>query len=63
MANKPAATYPWLVHRLTGNRAPNINMHVRGYKEGGTITTASDMTVLNKLDRFHLVMAVIRAFS
>jgi xylulose-5-phosphate/fructose-6-phosphate phosphoketolase len=51
--------YPWLVHRLTYNRANNTNMHVRGYKEEGTITTAFDMTVLNELDRFHLVMDVL----
>jgi xylulose-5-phosphate/fructose-6-phosphate phosphoketolase len=34
-------------------------MHVRGYKEEGTITTYFDMTVLNDLDRFHLVQDVI----
>ncbi len=51
--------YPWLVHRLTYNRAGNNNIHVRGYKEEGTITTAFDMTVLNELDRFHLVLDVI----
>ncbi|MBC6989602.1 phosphoketolase [Hymenobacter sp. BT491] len=51
--------YPWLVHRLTYNRANNQHMHVRGYKEEGTITTAFDMTVLNELDRFHLVMDVL----
>jgi xylulose-5-phosphate/fructose-6-phosphate phosphoketolase len=51
--------YPWLIHRLTYNRANNTNIHVRGYKEEGTITTAFDMTVLNDLDRFHLVMDVI----
>ena len=51
--------YPWLVHRLTYNRFNNSNMHVRGYKEEGTITTAFDMTVLNELDRFHLVMDVL----
>jgi len=51
--------YPWLVHRLTYNRANNVNMHVRGYKEEGTITTSFDMTVLNEMDRFHLVMDVI----
>ena len=34
-------------------------MHVRGYKEEGTITTTFDMTVLNDLDRFHLVQDVI----
>jgi xylulose-5-phosphate/fructose-6-phosphate phosphoketolase len=32
---------------------------VRGYKEEGTITTTFDMTVLNDLDRFHLVKDVI----
>lgn len=51
--------YPYLVHRLTYNRANNVNMHVRGYNEEGTITTSFDMTVLNELDRFHLVMDVI----
>jgi xylulose-5-phosphate/fructose-6-phosphate phosphoketolase len=51
--------YPWLVHRLTYNRANNVNMHVRGYKEEGTITTSFDMTVLNEMDRFHLAMDVI----
>jgi xylulose-5-phosphate/fructose-6-phosphate phosphoketolase len=35
-------------------------MHVRGYKEEGTITTYFDMTVLNDLDRFHLVQDVIK---
>jgi xylulose-5-phosphate/fructose-6-phosphate phosphoketolase len=32
---------------------------VRGYKEEGTITTPFDMTVLNDMDRFHLVMDAI----
>jgi len=48
--------YPWLIHRLTYSRTNHINFHVRGYKEEGTITTAFDMTVLNDMDRFHLVM-------
>ncbi|MGB6063447.1 MAG: phosphoketolase family protein [Desulfomonilaceae bacterium] len=51
--------YPWLVHRLTYRRTNHENMHVRGYKEEGTITTTFDMTVLNDLDRFHLVIDVI----
>jgi xylulose-5-phosphate/fructose-6-phosphate phosphoketolase len=51
--------YPWLVHRLTYRRTNHENMHVRGYKEEGTITTTFDMTVLNDLDRFHLVVDVI----
>lgn len=51
--------YPWLVHRLTYNRGNNNNIHVRGYKEEGTITTSFDMTVLNEMDRFHLVIDAI----
>ncbi|HVY74147.1 MAG TPA: phosphoketolase family protein [Puia sp.] len=51
--------YPWLIHRLTYNRANNANIHVRGYKEEGTITTAFDMTVLNDMDRFHLAIDAI----
>ena len=51
--------YPSLVHRLTYRRTNHRNMHVRGYKEEGTITTTFDMTVLNDLDRFHLVQDVI----
>ncbi|HXR19340.1 MAG TPA: phosphoketolase family protein [Steroidobacteraceae bacterium] len=62
-ANKPVIFafhgYPWLIHRLTYRRTNHHNLHVRGYKEEGTITTAFDMTVLNELDRFHLVMDVI----
>jgi xylulose-5-phosphate/fructose-6-phosphate phosphoketolase len=61
--NKPVMfafhAYPWLIHRLTYRRTNHHNIHVRGYKEEGTITTAFDMTVLNDLDRFHLVMDVI----
>jgi xylulose-5-phosphate/fructose-6-phosphate phosphoketolase len=48
-----------LIHRLTYRRTNHENIHVRGYKEEGTITTAFDMTVLNDLDRFHLVMDTV----
>ncbi|MFC5582747.1 phosphoketolase [Rhodanobacter terrae] len=51
--------YPWLIHRLTYRRRNHDNIHVRGYKEEGTVTTPFDMTVLNELDRFHLVMDAI----
>ena len=51
--------YPWLIHRLTYRRTNHDNIHVRGYKEEGTITTPFDMTVLNDMDRFHLVMDTI----
>jgi xylulose-5-phosphate/fructose-6-phosphate phosphoketolase len=52
--------YPSLVHRLTYRRTNHENIHVHGYKEEGTITTYFDMTVLNGLDRFHLVQDVIK---
>ena len=51
--------YPWLIHRLAYKRTNHANLHVRGYVEEGTTTTPFDMTVLNGLDRFHLVMDVI----
>lgn len=50
--------YPWLIHRLTYRRTNHHNLHVRGYKEEGTTTTPFDMTVLNDIDRFHLVSDV-----
>jgi xylulose-5-phosphate/fructose-6-phosphate phosphoketolase len=51
--------YPWLIHRLTYRRHGHEQLHVRGYKEEGTVTTPFDMVVLNDMDRFHLVMDVI----
>ncbi len=50
--------YPWLIHRLTYRRTNHSNLHVRGYKEEGTTTTPFDMTVLNDMDRYHLVCDV-----
>jgi xylulose-5-phosphate/fructose-6-phosphate phosphoketolase len=51
--------YPSLIHRLTYRRTNHGNLHVRGYKEEGTTTTPFDMTMLNDLDRFRLVIDVI----
>ena len=51
--------YPSLIHRLTYRRTNHVNLHVRGFKEEGTTTTPFDMTVMNDLDRFHLVQDVI----
>ena len=35
-------------------------IHVRGYKEEGTITTPFDVRVQNDMDRFHLVKDAIK---
>ena len=43
----------WIEERLGRN---HDNIHVRGYEEEGIITTPFDMTVLNDLDRLHLVI-------
>lgn len=51
--------YPKLIHSLAYRRTNHHNLHVRGYKEEGTITTFFDNLVLNDLDRFHLVIDVI----
>ncbi len=51
--------YPTLIHRLTYRRTNHKNFHVHGYKEEGTTSTPFDQVVMNELDRFHLVAAVI----
>ncbi|MGB8403877.1 MAG: phosphoketolase family protein [Mycobacterium sp.] len=51
--------YPSLIHLLTYRRANHEHMHVHGYLEEGTTTTPFDMLVLNKMDRFQLVIDVV----
>ncbi|MGC6482644.1 MAG: phosphoketolase [Synechococcus sp.] len=51
--------YPWLVHRLTYNRPNHSNLHVHGYQEQSDINTPLELAMMNKIDRFHLVIDVI----
>ena len=52
--------YHTLIHELTYRRANSNNIHVRGYKEEGTITTPFDMRARNDLDRFSLVIGAVK---
>ena len=51
--------YPWLIHRLAYRRANHDNLHVRGYKEKGSINTPLELAMLNEIDRFSLAIDVI----
>jgi xylulose-5-phosphate/fructose-6-phosphate phosphoketolase len=51
--------YPALIHRLSYRRSNHDNIHVHGFREEGTTTTPFDMVVLNQLDRFRLLAAVV----
>ncbi len=50
--------YPWLIHRLTYRRH-NQQMHVRGYKEKGSINTPLELAIRNQIDRFSLAIDAI----
>jgi xylulose-5-phosphate/fructose-6-phosphate phosphoketolase len=51
--------YPWLIHKLTYRRTNHDNMHVRGYKEFGSINTPLELAIGNQTDRFNLSIDVI----
>jgi xylulose-5-phosphate/fructose-6-phosphate phosphoketolase len=51
--------YPSLIHKLTYKRANHANMHVHGYQERGNINTPLELTIRNRIDRYHLVIDVI----
>ncbi len=51
--------YPWLIHRLCYRRTNHKNLHVRGYKEKGSINTPLELAINNQVDRFSLAIDVI----
>ncbi len=51
--------YPALIHKLTYRRTNHENLHVRGYKEKGSICTPFELAILNQIDRFNLSIDVI----
>src|SRR5580693_1592797 len=40
--------YPWLIHKLAYKRANHDNLHVRGYKEVGSINTPLQLATHNQ---------------
>ena len=53
--------YPNVIRELTYNRKQKFITH--GYEEEGAITTSFDMRVLNKIDRYHLVIEVLNLLN
>ena len=51
--------YPWLIHKLAYRRTNHANLHVRGYKEFGSINTPLQLAIGNQTDRFNLAIDVI----
>jgi xylulose-5-phosphate/fructose-6-phosphate phosphoketolase len=51
--------YPWLIHKLAYRRPNHDNMHVRGYKELGSINAPLELAIFNQTDRFDLAIDVI----
>ena len=51
--------YASLIHKLAYRRTNHENMHVRGYKEKGSINTPLELAILNQIDRFNLAIDVI----
>jgi xylulose-5-phosphate/fructose-6-phosphate phosphoketolase len=52
-------SYASLIHKLSYRRRNHDNIHVRGYKEKGSINTPLELAILNQIDRFNLAIDVI----
>ncbi|MCU4674382.1 phosphoketolase family protein [Catenovulum sp. 2E275] len=51
--------YPWLIHKLAYKQCSSERLHVHGYIEKGNINTPLELAILNKIDRFNLVIDII----
>ena len=51
--------YASLIHKLAYRRANHANLHVRGYKEFGSINTPLQLAIENQTDRFNLAIDAI----
>lgn len=51
--------YPALIHKLAYRRTNHHNLHVRGYKEMGSIETPLGLAIHNQVDRFNLAIDVL----
>ena len=52
--------YARAFHQLLHGRSHPERFHVRGFNEQGTTTTPFDMVVLNRMSRYHLVIAALQ---
>jgi xylulose-5-phosphate/fructose-6-phosphate phosphoketolase len=61
--NKPVIfnfhSYASLIHKLSYRRTNHENIHVRGYKEKGSINTPLELAIVNQIDRFNLAIDAI----
>jgi xylulose-5-phosphate/fructose-6-phosphate phosphoketolase len=48
-----------LIHKLAYRRTNHANLHVRGYKEFGSINTPLQLAIENQTDRFTLAVDAI----
>jgi xylulose-5-phosphate/fructose-6-phosphate phosphoketolase len=51
--------FPGAIHQVVHGRPDADRFHVRGFVEQGTTTTPFDMTALNRVSRYHLVIEAI----
>ncbi len=52
--------YANALHGILHGRQNASRFHVRGYNEEGTTTTPFDMVVLNRISRYHIVIAALQ---